>query len=96
MVNMKLRVVIDEEAKKCLQEAYLYIRDNSLQNAKNVRSKILATIKELPKNPEQHAPDKYRTKNEDSTYRAYEVYKFRITYYISAREIRIIWIRHKK
>lgn len=65
-------------------EAYRYIRKDSLQNAEKVRAKILASIKELPKNPGYHALDKYRLKNEDGTYQAYEVYKYRITYHISA------------
>ena len=69
MVTKKLRIVVDGEAKKSLKEAYRYIRKDSLQNAEKVRAKILATIKELPKNPAYHAPDKYRIKNEGGTYR---------------------------
>jgi plasmid stabilization system protein ParE len=96
MVNSMRKVVIDPEAKKSLREAYLYIRKDSLQNAEKVRHKIIATIKSLPKNPERHNQDKYRMKNEDGCYRAFEVYKYRITYHISAEEIRIIRIRHTK
>ncbi len=96
MVSARLKVVIDEEAKKYLSEAYRYIRKDSLQNAEKLRAKILATIKELPKNPGRHAPDKYRAKNKDDAYRAYEIYKYRITYHVSAEEIRIIRIRHTK
>ena len=96
MVDKKLRVVIDEEVKRCLSEAYRYIREDSLQNAEKVRARILATIKELPKNPLHHAPDKYRMKNEDDAYRACEVYSYRITYHVSAGEIRVIRIRHTK
>lgn len=96
MVNKKMRVVIDNEAKKSLWEAYQYIRKESVQNAEKVKAKILATIKELPKNPGLHNPDKYRINNEDGTYRAYEVYKYRITYHVSSKEIRVIRIRHTK
>jgi plasmid stabilization system protein ParE len=87
MVSKKLRVVVDEEATKYLREAYLYIRKDSLQNANKVRSKILATIK---------APDKYRIDNKNGFYRAYEIYKYRVTYHLSEDEIRIIRIRHTK
>ncbi|MDR0794311.1 MAG: hypothetical protein LBE82_13465 [Chitinophagaceae bacterium] len=46
-------------------------------------------------NPEQHAPDKYRLNN-DGSYHAYEVYKYRISYHISPAEIRVLRIRHTK
>lgn len=95
MAVNKLKIVIDNEAKKSLQEAYKYIRKDSLQNAENVRTKILASIKGLVKNPERHGPDKYRLAN-DGSYRAYEMFKYRITYHVSAEEIRVIRIRHIK
>ncbi|ANH82055.1 hypothetical protein A8C56_14710 [Niabella ginsenosidivorans] len=81
MVKPRLKIVIDNEAKQYLREAYNYIRKDSLQNAENVKAGILTSIKSLPKNPQRHAPDKYRLNN-DGAYRAYELYKYRITYYI--------------
>jgi plasmid stabilization system protein ParE len=89
------KVVIDEEAKRSLREAYLYNKKDSLQNAGKVRNTILATIKELAKHPERHSPDKYRREN-DGSYRAYEVYKYRISYHVSPEGIRVIRIRHTK
>ena len=88
-------VTIDKEAKRFLREMYNYIRKDSLQNAEMLREKLLASIKELIKNPERHNPDKYRIGN-DGSYRAYEIYKYRITYHISSTEIRVIRIRHTK
>lgn len=90
-----VKLVIDNTAKKSLQEAYLYIKKDSLQNAEKVKSEILASIRELLKNPERHAPDKYRLNN-DGSYRAYEIYKYRVSYHISPSEIRVIRIRHTK
>lgn len=95
MVNKQRKLVIDNTAKKSLQEAYQYIKSDSLQNAEKVRAKIAASIKELIKNPERHAPDKYRMDN-DGSYRAYEIYKYRITYQVSADAIHVIRIRHTK
>lgn len=95
MVNKGWKVVIDNAAKKSLQEAYHYIKNDSLQNAEKVKAKILSSIKELIKNPERHAPDKYRLNN-DGSYRAYEIYKYRITYHVSAEEIHVIRIRHTR
>lgn len=95
MVGEKRKVVIDKEAKKSLRDAYNYIRKESVQNAEKVKGMILESIKELIKNPEIHNPDKYWNGNEGS-YRAYEIYKYRITYHISPAEIRVIRIRHSK
>ena len=89
----KPKVVIEKKKKKALRQAYEYIKKDSLQNAEKVRRKILSSIKALTKNPEHHAPDKYRLDKDDS-YRAYEVYKYRITYHVDTSEILIIRIRH--
>ena len=64
MVKKTLTIIIDNEAKRQLREAYQYIKKDSVQNAEKVRSTIIATIKELIKNPEQHPPDKYRLNND--------------------------------
>ena len=88
-------ILIDNEAKESLNEAYNFIKKDSLQNAENVRDKILASIKDLLKNPEKHPADKYRFNN-DKSYRAYEIYKYRISYHVSPQEIRVIRIRHTK
>lgn len=76
MVSMPLKVSIDNEAKKSFREALQYIQKDSSQNADKIKLKILTSIKDLIKNPQQHAPDKYRSKN-DGSYRAYEIYKYR-------------------
>lgn len=91
----KLRIVIDNEAKKSLRQAYQYIKKDSLSNAEKVRKKILSSIKALTKNPKRHAPDKFR-KDNDGDFRAYEIYKYRITYHIGNDEIHVIPIRHAK
>lgn len=95
MVKSKLKIVVDNEAKLQLRKAYNYIKKESVQGAEKVRSEILASIKELMKNPKRHGPDKYRLNN-DGSYRAYEIYKYRITYHVSADQITIIRIRHTK
>ena len=95
MVNKKLKVVINDEAKKSLREAFQYIKKDSVQNAEKVKSNILDSIKELITNPNRHNPDKYRLNN-DGSCRAYEIYSYRITYQVSADEIRVIRIRHTK
>lgn len=91
----KLKVVIDNEAKISLRQIYNYIQKDSIQNAEKIRMEILSSINALIKNPKQHAPDEYRESN-DGSYRAYEIYKYRITYHVGTTEIRVIRIRHTK
>jgi plasmid stabilization system protein ParE len=89
------KIVIDNSAKNSLKEIYTYIRKDSLQNADIVKEKILSSIKELVTNPERYNLDKYRIDN-DGTFRAFEIYKYRISYHLSPTQIRIIRIRHTK
>ena len=95
MVKKKLEVVIDNAAKRQLQEAYHYIKEDSVKSAEKVRSKILASIKEPARRPKHHPADKYRS-NRNSAYRAYELYKYRITYHVSETQVTVIRIRHTR
>lgn len=47
----------------------------------------------LVSNPERHPLDKYKLTN-DGTYRAFELYHYRISYKISIDTIRIVRMRH--
>lgn len=76
-----------------LEKAYRYILLDSNQNAEKVRADILASTRRLAANPEMYPPDKYR-KNNDGSFRAYEIYRYRIAYRITEKEIIITRIRH--
>jgi|HubBroStandDraft_1064217.scaffolds.fasta_scaffold318801_2 plasmid stabilization system protein ParE len=95
MVKKKPKVVIPFVPKTQLKEAYEYIKFDSPKNAEKVRSKILAAIKELADHPERHSPDKYRMNN-DGSYRAFEIYKYRVTYHVSPDQITIVRVLHTK
>ena len=88
-------VEIQHLAKRQLWEAYKYIRKDSLKNAEKVRSRILETIKALANHPEQHPLDKYCLEN-DGNFRAYEIYKYRISYYVADEKVIVLRIRHTK
>ena len=92
---MVKNIVWPEIVQKQLQQAYNYIRQNSPQNAEKVKKDILNSTRELLSNPEKHPPDKYRINN-DGTFRAYELHRFRISYKISKGEIIIVRVRHTK
>lgn len=70
MVAGKLKVVWSDDARQQLRAAYNYIKKDSLQNAKKVRSDITVMTGSLIKNPERFAPDKYKLNN-DGSYRAF-------------------------
>jgi len=91
MVTNK-EVLWSENAEKQLEEIYNYIKEDSVQNAENVKDKIFASTLQLPINPEKYSKDKYRKMNNGS-YRAYEIFRYRISYYISEQEIVIVRIR---
>lgn len=56
---------------------------------------ILASIKELMANPQKYPRDKYR-KDQDRSFRAFEIHEYRITCHVSDEEIRMIRLRHTK
>jgi plasmid stabilization system protein ParE len=76
-----------------LRKAYDYISKDSLQNAKKVVDEIARIADQLPTQPEMFPPDKFK-KNNDGTWRAFEKYHYRISYRITAADIRIVRMRH--
>jgi plasmid stabilization system protein ParE len=62
--------------------AITYIAKRSIQNADKVKADILKKVDGLLKHPETHTIDKYK-QNNDGNFRAFELYHYRIAYYIS-------------
>ena len=81
MVGGKIKVIWSVDAQQQLKAAFNYIKKDSPQNAKNVRSDIAKITQNLSHNPGKYAPDKYKLNN-DGSYRAFEKYKYRIAYRI--------------
>jgi plasmid stabilization system protein ParE len=78
-----------------LQKAIDYIRLDSEKNAETVAGAILLSIEKAAKFPEHFPPDKYKLNNTGS-FRAFEIYSFRVSFYADAETIRIVRIRHTK
>ena len=76
-----------------LAKAYKYILQDSYQNAEKIKSDILVSTRKLSTHPEMFAPDKYR-KNNDGSFRAYEIHRYRIAYRVTENEITIVRVRH--
>lgn len=94
MVKQKKRVVWGTEAQASFRQAVAYIKKGSPQNADKVKKEVLASTNSLADEPERlHAPDKDR-RNNDGSYRAYEIHKYRIAYFAGNDIIRIVRFRH--
>ncbi len=78
-----------------LDDAISYIEKDSPLNADKVRTTLLLKITELTKHPEKYNPDKFKLNN-DGTFRAFEIYKYRVSYRFIKDEIRILRVRHTK
>jgi plasmid stabilization system protein ParE len=78
-----------------LADAVKYIEEDSLKNAEKFKREILKKIDELLLQPERYSPDKYKINN-DGSYRAFEIFSYRISYRYISNQIRIIRLRHTK
>lgn len=77
MVGGKIKVIWSDDARQQLRVAYDYIKKDSPQNAKKVRSDIANITKGLSLNPHKYAPYKYKLSN-DGSYRAFEKHTYRV------------------
>ena len=91
MANRK--ITWSKSSLKQFEAAINYIAADSIQNAEKVRKEILEKIERLIQYPEIHSPDKYKTNNNGS-YRAFELHRYRIAYRIKEKEILIFRVRH--
>jgi plasmid stabilization system protein ParE len=77
------------------EDAVSYIEDDSVSNAEKFKLDILTKIDSLSAYPEKYSPDKYKMNN-DGTFRAFELHRYRVSYRFKRNEIRIIRVRHTK
>lgn len=96
MVEEKRKIVWLLAAKNELRHIIKYIKNDSPQNAKKVKKEVLQQISSLLKYSENYPPDKFKLSNENYLYRAFEIHKIRVSYYIDVKFIMIIRIRHTK
>ncbi len=83
----------DTQALQQFNAAIYHIAGDSVQGAEKVREDILKKIVRLQTHPALYNPDKYK-KNNDGNFRAFELYHYRVSYYVSSIEIRILRIKH--
>ena len=93
---MAVRVIVwDKPALLQFKNAIRYIFKKSVQNSEKVMNEILEKIDGLSAHPEKFPPDKYK-KNNAGDYRAFELHRFRVSYFVGDNEIRITRIRNTK
>lgn len=85
-------VIWTESAKEQLEEIYRYIAEDSILQADITFDKIISAATILSQQPYKFPPDKYKIDN-DNSYRAFEIYRYRISYKITSDVIYIIRIR---
>lgn len=93
MVIESFAIVWPTKASKQLQKVYIFIIKDSFQNAEKVRKGILEATNNLVVNPEIYSPDKYKIDN-DGSFKAFELFRYRISNQITSNEVIIIRMRH--
>ena len=92
---MQFRIKWNRRALRQFDDAISYIEKESPAAAEKVKLDILMEIDTLVKHPRKYNPDKYKIKN-DSSFRAFELHHYRISYRHIGSDIRIIRVRHTK
>lgn len=90
---MVMQVIWSLPAQRHLMECYEYILLDSYQNAEKVKNDILSSTNKLAKHPEIHPVDKFKKEN-DGSFRAYEIHHYRIAYKVEEQRVIIIRVRH--
>ena len=90
---MVKKVIWPLKTQRQLAKIIKYIALDSYQNAEKVKTEILASTRNLATNEERHPLDKYK-KDNDGSFRAYELHHYRIAYRIIPGEIIMTRIRH--
>ncbi len=83
----------DKQATLQFDAAMHYIRNDSPANAERLKKQLLEKISQLAINAEIYTLDKYKKGNQGE-YRAFELYRYRISYLVKEKEIIITRIRH--
>jgi plasmid stabilization system protein ParE len=92
---MGFEIKWNNRALKQFDQAIEYIEEDSPKNAEKVKQDILSRISKLADRPESHHPDQFKLNN-DGSFRAFEIHRYRISYRHLQKEIRIIRVRHTK
>lgn len=89
-------IIWRDSAALFLEKSIHFIRLDSEKNAMIVAKAILSTIEKAASFPEHFPPDKYRINYSNNSFRAFEIYSFRVLFYYNEEILRIVRVRHTK
>ncbi|WP_366914014.1 type II toxin-antitoxin system RelE/ParE family toxin [Niabella sp.] len=89
----KRQITWTKNAARQFESAIKYIRNDSHQHAESVKTRILEKVHQLSDATLVHRKDPFK-KNNDGSFRYFEILKYRIVYYIKQNEVFIIRLRH--
>jgi plasmid stabilization system protein ParE len=92
-VVTKRKVIWPQLSKQQLREAYNHIKKDAPASALKVRKSIVNATIELVNHPNKNAADKFKMDN-DGSFRAFELFRYRIAYQVTETEIIILRVRH--
>jgi plasmid stabilization system protein ParE len=93
MVNLPYRVVWTKRSQQHMRQIFEYISEFSAANAHKVLTDILEAVQKASSNPEVYGRDKYKNNN-DGSYRAFELHRYRVAYRFAEDTIRVLRVRH--
>ena len=88
-----MKIIWSKSALNQLKKIENYIQQDSFSASEKVIKKIIFTIEKLIEFPEIFEIDRFK-RNNDGTFRAFVVYKIRISYRVYHDSIYILRIRH--
>ena len=92
MKKCSLVIKWDREAWDQLQQLYEYIAEDSQMNALKVRHDIVEKVDSIVSDPLRYGADKFKKQN-DGTYRYFELHHYRIAFRITKEEVKILPVR---
>lgn len=86
-------IIWHKDANKNFLKILDYLSKESFSAAQIVSNAILDAIEKLPSNPQSKPLDRFK-KNNNGNFRAFQVYSYRISYFIGENIIYILRVRH--
>ena len=90
---MERAIVWNKRPLQYLAKELNRIREESYQNAELVETAILTALEALKTRPDRYPPDKFKRDN-PGYYRAFETHSYRVAYRFTAKQVRVLRIRH--
>jgi plasmid stabilization system protein ParE len=90
---MESKISWSKESIQQIVSAIEYIRQDSDKNADSIYDKIILRLIKVANNPGMCPPDRYKRRN-NGKFRAFTIFRYRVSYRIEDEGIRILRIRH--